>query len=140
MSPPLALVSEPLEAVCYFHNVGRGPVPPGGLFRALLSWMTKKSIHTSRGYTLTCGLFAFSVALFNIHLASGAVNPESRYVEDVRAAEIRQLLRACDAAADRGLVPLVIGDLNAGAEPLSIPLVAPRAATGPDTSDPAPSC
>lgn len=53
------------------------------------------------------------IAVFNIHLASGAVDPESRYVEDVRAAEIRQLLKACDAAADRGLVPLVIGDLNA---------------------------
>lgn len=53
------------------------------------------------------------IAIFNIHLASGAVDPESRYVEDVRAAEIRQLLKACDAAADRGHVPLVIGDLNA---------------------------
>ncbi|XP_026189759.1 uncharacterized protein LOC34620347 [Cyclospora cayetanensis] len=53
------------------------------------------------------------IAVFNIHLASGAVDPESRYVEDVRAAEIRQLLKACDAAADRGHVPLVIGDLNA---------------------------
>ncbi|KAL8437792.1 hypothetical protein ACSSS7_000673 [Eimeria intestinalis] len=54
------------------------------------------------------------IAVFNMHLASGAVDPESRYVEDVRAAEIRQLLKACDAAADRGLIPLVIGDLNAG--------------------------
>ncbi|KAL8448476.1 hypothetical protein Emed_003810 [Eimeria media] len=53
------------------------------------------------------------IAIFNMHLASGAVDPESRYVEDVRAAEIRQLLKACDAAADRGLIPLVIGDLNA---------------------------
>ncbi|KAL8451161.1 hypothetical protein Emag_002878 [Eimeria magna] len=53
------------------------------------------------------------IAVFNMHLASGAVDPESRYVEDVRAAEIRQLLKACDAAADRGLIPLVIGDLNA---------------------------
>lgn len=57
-----------------------------------------------------------AVAVFNIHLASGAVNPESEYVEAVRAAEIRQVLRACDAAADRGFVPLVIGDLNAGRE------------------------
>ncbi|KAL8273799.1 hypothetical protein Esti_002273 [Eimeria stiedai] len=48
------------------------------------------------------------IAVFNMHLASGAVDPESRYVEDVRAAEIRQLLKACDAAADRGLIPLVI--------------------------------
>ena len=60
-------------------------------------------------------LFVLAVAIFNIHLASGAVDPESRYVEDVRAAEIRQLLKACDDAADRGHVPLVIGDLNAGA-------------------------
>lgn len=68
--------------------------------------------------TISAFAFAYlrfaSVAIFNIHLASGAVDPESRYVEDVRAAEIRQLLKACDAAADKGLVPIIIGDLNAG--------------------------
>ncbi|OEH74279.1 endonuclease exonuclease phosphatase domain-containing protein [Cyclospora cayetanensis] len=74
------------------------------------------------------------IAVFNIHLASGAVDPESRYVEDVRAAEIRQLLKACDAAADRGHVPLVIGDLNAGSTELQQPLQRPsRALQGSST-------
>ncbi|CBZ53789.1 endonuclease/exonuclease/phosphatase domain-containing protein [Neospora caninum Liverpool] len=53
------------------------------------------------------------VAVFNIHLASGAVDPESPYVEALRSAEIQQVLSACEDAGIRGEVPLVVGDLNA---------------------------
>ncbi|PFH37276.1 hypothetical protein BESB_037340 [Besnoitia besnoiti] len=53
------------------------------------------------------------VALFNIHLASGAVDPESPYVEALRSAEIQQVLSACEDAGVRGEIPVVVGDLNA---------------------------
>lgn len=53
-------------------------------------------------------------AVFNIHLASGAVDPESPYVEALRSAEILQVLSACEDAGHRGEVPIVVGDLNAG--------------------------
>ncbi|PHJ17726.1 endonuclease exonuclease phosphatase family protein [Cystoisospora suis] len=52
-------------------------------------------------------------AVFNIHLASGAVDPESPYVEALRSAEILQVLSACEDAGQRGEVPIVVGDLNA---------------------------
>ncbi|ESS36171.1 endonuclease/exonuclease/phosphatase family protein [Toxoplasma gondii VEG] len=53
------------------------------------------------------------VAIFNIHLASGAVDPESPYVEALRSAEIQQVLSACEDAGLRGEIPVVVGDLNA---------------------------
>lgn len=58
----------------------------------------------------------FLAAVFNIHLASGAVDPESPYVEALRSAEILQVLSACEDAGQRGEVPIVVGDLNAGKE------------------------
>lgn len=53
------------------------------------------------------------ITLFNIHMASGAVNPESKTIETLRNKEIEQLLGACDHAIRRGEVPVIIGDLNA---------------------------
>ncbi|KAJ1613086.1 sphingomyelinase C precursor [Cryptosporidium canis] len=53
------------------------------------------------------------ITLFNIHMASGAVNPESETIETLRNKEIEQLLGACDNAIRRGEIPVIIGDLNA---------------------------
>ncbi|EEA06268.1 endonuclease/exonuclease/phosphatase family protein [Cryptosporidium muris RN66] len=53
------------------------------------------------------------LTLFNIHMASGAVNPESEIIEHLRNKEIEQLLDACDRAIRRGEIPMIIGDLNA---------------------------
>lgn len=57
--------------------------------------------------------FCLSVTFLNIHLASGAVDPESQAVEDLRNEEIEQVLSVSRAAAARGEVPVIIGDLNA---------------------------
>ncbi|KAF8820858.1 endonuclease/exonuclease/phosphatase family protein [Cardiosporidium cionae] len=56
------------------------------------------------------------VTFLNIHMASGAVDPESTYVEAVRNREILQLLKICSDAGQRGEIPVVIGDLNADPE------------------------
>ncbi|KAK6588069.1 sphingomyelinase C precursor [Cryptosporidium xiaoi] len=59
------------------------------------------------------GMESSPLTLFNIHMASGAVNPESETVESLRNKEIEQLLSACDYAIRRGEIPIIIGDLNA---------------------------
>lgn len=53
------------------------------------------------------------VMFLNIHLASGAVDPESEALEQLRNDEIRQALAVCSDAAIRGEIPVIIGDLNA---------------------------
>lgn len=53
------------------------------------------------------------VTFINIHLASGAVDPESSTLEMLRNEEILQVLQVCQAAENRGEVPVIIGDLNA---------------------------
>ncbi|KAF8820249.1 endonuclease/exonuclease/phosphatase family protein [Cardiosporidium cionae] len=57
-----------------------------------------------------------AVTFLNIHMASGAVDPESTYVEAVRNREILQLLKLCSDIGQRGEIPVVIGDLNADPE------------------------
>lgn len=54
-----------------------------------------------------------AVTFLNIHLASGAVDPESEALEAVRNDEIHQALDVCTAASNRGEIPVIIGDLNA---------------------------
>eukprot|EP00918_Siedleckia_nematoides_P061501 GHVU01134232.1.p1 GENE.GHVU01134232.1~~GHVU01134232.1.p1 ORF type:complete len:178 (-),score=54.40 GHVU01134232.1:41-574(-) len=53
------------------------------------------------------------VTVLNIHLASGAVNPESEALEEMRNQELDQVLGVAEEAARRGRIPVIIGDLNA---------------------------
>lgn len=53
------------------------------------------------------------VTFVNIHLASGAVDPESTSLEALRNEEIEEVLNVCQLAASRGEVPIIVGDLNA---------------------------
>lgn len=53
------------------------------------------------------------VTFFNIHMASAALNPESKQVEQLRLAEVKQLFEAISIAIENKTIPIVIGDLNA---------------------------
>eukprot|EP00914_Ancora_sagittata_P014884 GHVO01029231.1.p1 GENE.GHVO01029231.1~~GHVO01029231.1.p1 ORF type:complete len:629 (+),score=97.78 GHVO01029231.1:876-2762(+) len=53
------------------------------------------------------------VTVINCHLASGAVDPESEAMENLRNEEVQQLLDLADVIHDRGDTPIILGDLNA---------------------------
>uniref|UniRef100_A0A0G4FWW1 Endonuclease/exonuclease/phosphatase domain-containing protein n=1 Tax=Chromera velia CCMP2878 TaxID=1169474 RepID=A0A0G4FWW1_9ALVE len=54
------------------------------------------------------------VALLNVHAASACPDPASPSAAAVRQAEMGEVFRVAQAAAERGEIPVVIGDLNAG--------------------------
>ncbi|VTZ67290.1 conserved Plasmodium protein, unknown function [Plasmodium chabaudi chabaudi] len=53
------------------------------------------------------------IALFNIHLASGSTNTESKYIENIRDYEIKQIIQTARKAQKKNTIPIIIGDLNA---------------------------
>ncbi|KAI4839301.1 hypothetical protein MKS88_001849 [Plasmodium brasilianum] len=53
------------------------------------------------------------ITLVNMHLASGAVDTESKYIEKVRDFEIKQIMKIARNAEKRNTIPIIIGDLNA---------------------------
>ncbi|XP_053993564.1 uncharacterized protein LOC128884297 isoform X2 [Hylaeus volcanicus] len=53
------------------------------------------------------------VTIFNVHLASGAIDPQCSSVELLRYDEILQIFDVCSVAKNRGEIPLIMGDLNA---------------------------
>jgi hypothetical protein len=55
----------------------------------------------------------FLVTIFNVHLASGAIDPQCSSMELLRFDEILQIFDVCNVAKNRGEIPLIMGDLNA---------------------------
>ncbi|EUD67883.1 hypothetical protein C922_01495 [Plasmodium inui San Antonio 1] len=53
------------------------------------------------------------ITLVNMHLASGAADTESKYIERVRDFEIKQIMEIARNAEKRNTIPIIIGDLNA---------------------------
>ncbi|KAH0478488.1 MAG: hypothetical protein KVP17_005180 [Porospora cf. gigantea B] len=53
------------------------------------------------------------VCLLNVHLASGAVNPESEQMENLRNKQLAQVLDIVRSVARRNECPVLMGDLNA---------------------------
>ncbi|SBS84752.1 endonuclease/exonuclease/phosphatase domain containing protein [Plasmodium ovale curtisi] len=57
--------------------------------------------------------FFSHVTLVNMHLASGAADTQSKYIEKVRDFEIKQIMKIARNAEKRNTIPIIIGDLNA---------------------------
>eukprot|EP00917_Polyrhabdina_sp_WS-2016_P015962 GHVP01034596.1.p1 GENE.GHVP01034596.1~~GHVP01034596.1.p1 ORF type:complete len:558 (-),score=94.50 GHVP01034596.1:513-2186(-) len=60
-----------------------------------------------------------SVSFLNMHLASGAVDPESESMETLRNEEIEQLLNVAEDSFSNHRIPVVLGDLNAAPDTCS---------------------